>query len=413
MHRLDGGERVAPQPFLLHAEEPLRRRAEDHRRLVAPAMRIAVAVRLEVHEPPFLAQRFDDLRVGVENAQTLEQRRARDEAPVVADRVVDRQVVAPAHLVVVGTMAGRGVHGAGAGVERHVRAEDHGHLALVERVLEPQALERLALDLGERTVRACPDSLREGRRQRLSDDEALRPFGPVELREHVVVERVQADCLIRRQRPGRRGPDRDGGMQEIVGRQPKPARGIVRIGDLEAHVDGRRVALLVLDLGLGERGAAIEAPVHGLEAAHQVSAADDRGECAQLLGLVTRGHREVRILPVAHHAEALEIRHLDLHLARRVLAAGLAERVGIEFLADAPVLLLDLLLDRQAVAVPARHVGRVEAIERARLDDDVLQHLVDGVADVDHAVRIRRAVHQHELRPAGGVTTQGRIEVFL
>jgi hypothetical protein len=46
------------------------------------------------------------------------------------------------------------------------------------------------------------------------------------------------------------------------------------------------------------------------------------------------------------------------------------------------------------VAIPARHIGRVQPIERTRFDDDVLQHLVDGMPDVDVAVRIGRAIVQ-------------------
>ena len=64
------------------------------------------------------------------------------------------------------------------------------------------------------------------------------------------------------------------------------------------------------------------------------------------------------------------------------------------------MLLLDLVLDRQPVAVPARHVGRVEARHRLRLDHHVLQDLVDRVAHVDVAVGVGRAVVQDELRPA-------------
>jgi hypothetical protein len=63
------------------------------------------------------------------------------------------------------------------------------------------------------------------------------------------------------------------------------------------------------------------------------------------------------------------------------------------------VLLLDLHLDRHAVAVPAGHVRGVEPGERPRLDDHVLQDLVDRVADVDVAIRVRRAVVEHEAGP--------------
>ncbi len=46
----DLGERRGAQACLFHADEPLRRRAEDHRRLVAPAVRIAVAERLVMQQ---------------------------------------------------------------------------------------------------------------------------------------------------------------------------------------------------------------------------------------------------------------------------------------------------------------------------------------------------------------------------
>ena len=98
------------------------------------------------------------------------------------------------------------------------------------------------------------------------------------------------------------------------------------------------------------------------------------------------------------HAEALEIRALHVDLRERVLAARLPERARVELLAPRGQRFLDLVLDRQAVAIPARHVRRIEAVERARLDDDVLQHLVDRVADVDRAVRVRRTVVQDERR---------------
>ena len=65
-----------------------------------------------------------------------------------------------------------------------------------------------------------------------------------------------------------------------------------------------------------------------------------------------------------------------------------------------PCCLLDRVLDRQAVAVPAGHVLRVEAGQLPRLDDHVLEHLVDGVAHVDLAVGVGRAVVQHEQRRA-------------
>src|SRR3546814_4836671 len=69
-------------------------------------------------------------------------------------------------------------------------------------------------------------------------------------------------------------------------------------------------------------------------------------------------------------------------------------------------------LDRQAVAVPARDVGRVEAGQVLRLDDDVLEDLVDRVAEVDRAVRVRRPVVQHERVAAFRVFAQACVQAF-
>src|SRR3546814_19119004 len=91
----------------------------------------------------------------------------------------------------------------------------------------------------------------------------------------------------------------------------------------------------------------------------------------------------VRVFPVANHAQALEVLALDVDLRIGVLAALLPEFDRIELHPDLAVFFLDRDLDRQAVAVPARDVGRVEAGQVLRLDDDVLEDLVDRVAEVE------------------------------
>ncbi len=172
-----------------------------------------------------------------------------------------------------------------------------------------------------------------------------------------------------------------------------------RVDDLERDVDLRRDDVLIFDLGLGERGLFDRRPHHRLRTAVQLAAL---GELEQLaddrrLGIVL--HREVRIGPVAHHAEPLELAllHLDPFF-------GIGAAFGAE-LVDGDVVLvqllrairfLDLPLDRQAVTVPARDVGRVLAHQRLRSDDDVLQDLVHRMAHVDVAVRVRGAVVQDE-----------------
>ena len=72
-------------------------------------------------------------------------------------------------------------------------------------------------------------------------------------------------------------------------------------------------------------------------------------------------HREVRPLPVPQDPEALEVGALLLHLGAGIIPAGAAEGARIGARARRSDALLDLVLDGQAVAVPAGDVRAVEA----------------------------------------------------
>src|SRR5947209_3676641 len=61
----------------------------------------------------------------------------------------------------------------------------------------------------------------------------------------------------------------------------------------------------------------------------------------------------------------------------------------------APERFVDFDLNRQAVAVPPWHVGRVITCHGFRLDDEVFQRLVQRMPKMDRSVRIRRTVVEH------------------
>ncbi len=109
-------------------------------------------------------------------------------------------------------------------------------------------------------------------------------------------------------------------------------------------------------------------------------------------------HGGVAAVPVAQHPQPLELRLLRLDPLGGVGAARLAE-LGLGDLVLAPALgpesLLDLPLDRQAVAVPARHIVDVVAQGEARADDEILKDLVQRMPDVDGAVGVGRPVVEH------------------
>ena len=133
------------------------------------------------------------------------------------------------------------------------------------------------------------------------------------------------------------------------------------VDDRELHEIGRRGLLVVLDLGLGERGLLDRGPHHRLRAAIELVRHRKRHDLAGDLGLGRKVHGRIGVVPVALDAEALELLALHVHPVRRegaAFAAELDDVDGVLVLAAGAVFLLDLPLDRQAVAVPARHVVR-------------------------------------------------------
>ncbi len=86
-------------------------------------------------------------------------------------------------------------------------------------------------------------------------------------------------------------------------------------------------------------------------------------------------------------------------------------RVHLELFAAE--LLVDLDLDGQAVAVPAGDVGGVEAGHGLGLDDEVLDALVERVAEVDGTVGVGRAVVQDVLGRAGAGAADLVVEVAV
>ena len=153
---VDLPERGRPQAALVEREEPLVGRAEDHRVVAAPAVRVAVLqLRGRIGEQVSRGvEVLHDLRVRREDLLARVLPRLGGEAPGAVHRVQDLEPVAQADLVVLLAVPGGGVDEAGAGLERHVLAEDDRGLAVHERVAVADALERLALEVGEDALRA-------------------------------------------------------------------------------------------------------------------------------------------------------------------------------------------------------------------------------------------------------------------
>ena len=87
--------------------------------------------------------------------------------------------------------------------------------------------------------------------------------------------------------------------------------------------------VVIFHLGFGERGAARNAPINRLLAAIDKTLGHDVREQAQFVGLVFLVQREIGIFPIAEHAEAFELRALEINVFAGVGFAGFADGRGI------------------------------------------------------------------------------------
>ncbi len=174
--------------------------------------------------------------------------------------------------------------------------------------------------------------------------------------------------------------------------------------------------VLVFDFRLGQRGLFDDAPHHRLRAAIEQPVFGEFHDLARDGRFRRIGHGEIGMIPVATDPQALELLalHIDPMLGEgAALAAELDRRHLVLVAALGAILLLDFPLDRQAVAVPARHVIGVMAKHLLRARDEILQDLVQRMADMDIAIGVGRAVVKHEFRPALRRLAQALVEAQL
>ena len=149
---------------------------------------------------------------------------------------------------------------------------------------------------------------------------------------------------------------------------------------------------LVLDLGLGQRRAVVDAPVDRLQSAIDEALFKEAVKGLQRARFVVAGHGLVGRIPAAKAANALKLRGLQVDVFLRVGAAGLQNGRNRHLKLFAAQVLVHLDLDGQAVAVVAGDVGSVESGHGFGFDDEILEAFVEGVAQVNGAVGVRRAV---------------------
>ena len=136
------------------------------------------------------------------------------------------------------------------------------------------------------------------------------------------------------------------------------------------------------------------------------------------LGLCGKIHGRIGIFPAAQNAQAFELLALDIDPFGSKFAAAFA-KLGLGHIALGPALIaeffLDLPFDRQAMTVPARDIIHIKAKQEPRPDDKILQDLIEGMANMDLAIGIGRAVMQDKQGCTGILTglAHGLIQLSL
>ncbi len=301
-------------------------------------------------------------------------------------------MVGVAHQVILRAMAGRGVDGSGALFKRDVIAQNSQGIALQERVAEDSLLKLFAGERGEQLQFLPIAGFGRGVYQILGDE----IDNAVIFNRRVGESRVITDGEIRRNGPGRGGPDEAKDAFAGQGR----IDGLGGRGQGEFHPNGRAGMVFVLDFGLGQRRAVMDAPVDRLQSFVNEALVQKIDERLGDDGFVLGAHREVRIMPTAEDAQADEVPALQVDVLFGVFSARRADLTDGHVGFFRAQFVVDFVLDRQAVTVPAWDVRGIEPLHGFQLDDKVLQDLVEGGTQMNIPVGVGRAVVKNVHRPA-------------
>ena len=138
------------------------------------------------------------------------------------------------------------------------------------------------------------------------------------------------------------------------------------------------------------------APVHRLHPLVDKALFGHLAKHLHLLGFKMGLQREVGIVPLSQHAQALELLPLLVHKIEGVLLALLPKLGGGERIPLHLFVFQDGGFDGQAVGVPAGDIGGAVARHVFLFDDDILEDLVQRGTDVDVSVGVGRPVVEDE-----------------
>ena len=225
----------------VHGAEPLIGGAVQDGGVAAPAVGVLVGDGLAGQQRAAVQQIGEDLLVGVIGGEALVGAGELVHAAAVVHRHHDADVrfaggvVFTAYLIVLLAVARRGVHAAGAGVQRDMVAQDDHAVPVEQRMPGRHEFELIALELGQDLEGEVGDA---GHLVHAAAGQDIYLAVRL-LREDIVKIGVQANGQVAGDRPGGGGPDHEIEVVQIA----VSAQLAVIVHDLEFHID--RLAFVV------------------------------------------------------------------------------------------------------------------------------------------------------------------------
>ena len=139
----------------------------------------------------------------------------------------------------------------------------------------------------------------------------------------------------------------------------------------------------------------MNAPVHRAQPLVDKSLLKKSVKSFQHDRLILRTHGRVRIIETAEHANAFELLALKIKKFLGVTPALQTNIYCLHLQFFATQHLVNFDLDGQTMAIPSRDIGRVESGHCLRLDDEVLETLVESVPKMNRTIGIGRPVMQN------------------
>ena len=318
LHGVDGLVDIVTE--LGNRAEPLLGGTEDDGVVAAPAVGVLMLDVHLTHDGTSLGQVGQNGLVGSPDTLTCVLAGQLRQAAAVVHGNSDGHVVLLRNIEVIHAVAACGVDAAGTAFQRDMVTQDDGALlgqidVVVAHQLELSAGNRLAHDLVVLNMAGIHHALD----QLGGHDMVLL----ADLDKGILKGTVQADGLVGGQGPGGGGPDHEVGLIHRDAVLCQHTVGVLRY--MEADEDGIAVVLAVLDLCLSQSGAAVGAPVHGLQALVDVALLGHLAKDLDLAGLELRLQGQVGVLKVTDNAQTLELVAHNVDMLGGKLFADLAQ----------------------------------------------------------------------------------------